>query len=94
MLGTIVVVLVTLWLLGFVSGYTTGDFTHILLAVAIIAMLIKVEDECSEYGAGHARQRYLKRQLLGRSGKILPTLALLSGEKVPQPIVAPQTCRE
>ncbi len=60
MLGTIVVVLVTLWLTGFVSGYTTDDFTHILLAVAIIALLIKFEDECSEYGSSHMSERKLR----------------------------------
>ena len=64
MLGTIVVVLVTLWLLGSVSGYTTGDVTHILLAAAIVALLIKIEAECSGYGSSRMRKWYLKRQSL------------------------------
>jgi hypothetical protein len=40
MLWTIVVVLITLWLLGFVSSYTLGGFIHLLLVLAIIVVLI------------------------------------------------------
>jgi hypothetical protein len=42
MLWTIAVVLVILWLLGLVSGYTMGSFIHILLVVAIIVVLVRV----------------------------------------------------
>ena len=42
MLWTIAVILVILWLLGFVSSYTMGGFIHILLVVAIIAVLVRV----------------------------------------------------
>jgi hypothetical protein len=42
MLWTIAVVLVILWLLGLVSGYTIGNFIHILLVVAIIIVLLRV----------------------------------------------------
>jgi len=42
MLWTIAVVLMILWLLGLVSGYTMGYFIHILLVVAIIVILIQV----------------------------------------------------
>lgn len=42
MLWTIAVVLVVLWLLGMVTSYTVGGFIHILLALAIIAVLIRV----------------------------------------------------
>ena len=42
MLWTIAVVLVILWLLGLVSGYTMGNFIHILLVIAIIVVLIRV----------------------------------------------------
>ena len=42
MLWTIAVVLVILWLLGLVSGYTIGNFIHILLVVAIIIVLVRV----------------------------------------------------
>ena len=36
MLYTIAVILLILWLLGFVSGYTLGAFIHVLLVVAIV----------------------------------------------------------
>jgi hypothetical protein len=42
MLWTIAMVLVILWLLGLVSGYTMGSFIHILLVVAIIVVLVRV----------------------------------------------------
>ncbi|MGQ0704019.1 MAG: lmo0937 family membrane protein [Gemmatimonadales bacterium] len=42
MLGTIFVILLILWLLGMVSGYTLGGFIHILLIVALAAILIRV----------------------------------------------------
>jgi len=40
MLYTIAVVLIILWLLGFVSAYTIGGFIHVLLVVAVIMILI------------------------------------------------------
>jgi hypothetical protein len=42
MLWTIFVILLILWLLGLVSGYTIGGFVHILLVVAIVVVLIRV----------------------------------------------------
>jgi hypothetical protein len=42
MLWTIAVILVILWLLGFVSSYTMGGFIHLLLVVAIIVVLVRV----------------------------------------------------
>ena len=39
---TIAVVLIILWLLGLVSGYTMGNFIHILLVIAIIILLLRV----------------------------------------------------
>jgi len=42
MLGTILVVLLILWLLGVVSSYTLGGYIHILLLVAIAVVLIRV----------------------------------------------------
>lgn len=42
MLYTIAVILVILWLLGLVTSYTLGGFIHILLVVAIIAVLLRV----------------------------------------------------
>lgn len=42
MLWTIFIVLLVLWLLGLVSGYTLGGFIHILLVIAIAAILIRI----------------------------------------------------
>lgn len=42
MLYTIAVVLLILWLLGFVSAYTMGGFIHALLVVAVIVILVRV----------------------------------------------------
>lgn len=42
MLSTIAIVLVILWLLGYVSAYTMGGFIHILLVLAIIVVLLRV----------------------------------------------------
>ncbi|HZC24067.1 MAG TPA: lmo0937 family membrane protein [Candidatus Binatia bacterium] len=42
MLWTIAVLLLILWLLGMVSSYTLGGFIHILLVLAVIAVLIRV----------------------------------------------------
>jgi hypothetical protein len=94
MLWTMAVVLVSLWLLGLVGGYATDNFIHIPLFIAIIVMLIQSGDDCSDYdGSGHTRNRYLKRQLVRSSRRILPNLSMQSGEKVSQPIVSPQTYR-
>ena len=42
MLWTICVILLVLWLLGLVSGYTMGGFIHVLLVIAIVVVLINV----------------------------------------------------
>ena len=42
MLTTILVVLVVLWLLCMVSGYTFGGYVHILLVLATAVVLIRV----------------------------------------------------
>jgi hypothetical protein len=42
MLWTIAVLLLILWLLGMVSSYTLGGFIHILLVLAIVAVLIRL----------------------------------------------------
>jgi hypothetical protein len=41
MLETIVVILLVLWLLGLVSSYTMGGLIHILLVVAIVALVFR-----------------------------------------------------
>ena len=42
MLETIAILLVLLWLLGLVSTYTLGGFIHLLLVLAVIAILIRI----------------------------------------------------
>ena len=42
MLLTIAVILGIMWLLGMVSSYTMGGFLHLLLVLAIIAVLLNV----------------------------------------------------
>ncbi|GAA4415643.1 lmo0937 family membrane protein [Quisquiliibacterium transsilvanicum] len=42
MLQTIAIILVVLWLLGFVTSYTMGGFIHILLVIAVIIILVRV----------------------------------------------------
>jgi hypothetical protein len=40
MLFTIAVILLVLWLLGLVSGYTLGNFIYVLLVIALILFVI------------------------------------------------------
>jgi hypothetical protein len=40
MLYTIAVVLIILWLLGLVTGYTIGSLIHVLLIIAIVMVLV------------------------------------------------------
>jgi hypothetical protein len=40
MLYTVAVVLLILWLLGLVTGYTIGAFIHALLVIAIVLFLV------------------------------------------------------
>ena len=42
MLWTIAVILIILWLLGFVTSYTMGGLIHILLVIAIIMVLVNI----------------------------------------------------
>jgi hypothetical protein len=42
MFYTIAVVLVVLWLLGIVTSYTMGGFIHLLLILAIVAVLLRI----------------------------------------------------
>jgi hypothetical protein len=42
MLYTLAVVLIILWLLGMVSGYTLGSFIHILLVIAVVMILVNL----------------------------------------------------
>jgi hypothetical protein len=40
MLFTIAVILLVLWLLGLVSGYTLGNFIYVLLVVALVLFVL------------------------------------------------------
>jgi hypothetical protein len=42
MLWTIFIMLLVLWLLGIVSAYTFGGFIHVLLALAVAVVLMRV----------------------------------------------------
>jgi hypothetical protein len=42
MLWTIFLVLVVMWMLGVVSSYTLGGFIHVLLVLAIVALLVQL----------------------------------------------------
>lgn len=42
MLYTIAVILIVLWLLGLVTSYTMGGFIHILIVLAIVAVLVNL----------------------------------------------------
>jgi Family of unknown function (DUF5670) len=41
-LWTVFVILLVLWLLGIVSAYTFGGFIHVLLALAVAVVLMRV----------------------------------------------------
>jgi predicted ferric reductase len=42
MLWTIFVILLILWVLGLVSGYTLSGFIHILLVIAVVVLIINL----------------------------------------------------
>ena len=42
MLYTIALILIVLWLLGLVTGYTIGSFIHILLVIAVVMVLVNL----------------------------------------------------
>ena len=42
MLWTITFLLVVLWLLGMISNYTMGGFIHVLLVLAVVALIYQV----------------------------------------------------
>jgi hypothetical protein len=42
MLWTIAILLLILWFLGMISSYTLGGFIHILLLLAVVAVLIRI----------------------------------------------------
>lgn len=42
MLMSIAVLLIVLWVLGFITSYTLGGFIHLLLLVAVVLVLVRV----------------------------------------------------
>lgn len=82
MLWSILLILLVLWLLGFVCGFAMDYVIHLLLLFAIVAMLIKIEDDYSNYGSWLTKKRYFKRHIISRSGKMLPKPGILSRGKV------------
>jgi hypothetical protein len=42
MLWTICVVLLILWILGLVSGYTMGGLVHVLLVIAVVVVVVRL----------------------------------------------------
>lgn len=42
MLWTLFIILLALWLLGVVTGYALGGFVHILLVLALVALLFQL----------------------------------------------------
>jgi Family of unknown function (DUF5670) len=42
MLWTIFVILLVLWLVGVVSSYTLGGFIHLLLVLAVVALIFQL----------------------------------------------------
>jgi hypothetical protein len=42
MLWTIFIILLVLWLLGLVSGYTLSGFIHVLLVIAVVVLIIRL----------------------------------------------------
>ena len=42
MLWTITIILVVLWLLGFLSGHALGGWIHILLVLAVIVIIFNL----------------------------------------------------
>ena len=42
MLATVAILLLVMWALGLVTSYTLGGFIHVLLAVALVMILVRV----------------------------------------------------
>ena len=42
MLWTVAVVLLVLWALGLITGYTMSGFIHILIVIAIVVVLVRI----------------------------------------------------
>jgi uncharacterized protein (DUF58 family) len=52
MLWTILVILLVLWALGLISGYTFGGVVHVLLVIALVVLVIQLVQGKRVVGAG------------------------------------------
>lgn len=50
MLWTLFVVLLILWLLGVISSFTLGGFIHVLLVMAVVALIVQLVATNRRYG--------------------------------------------
>jgi len=48
----VAMVLIVLWLLGLVAGFTLGSFIHVLLVLAIVVELIRIDESGESIMAG------------------------------------------
>ena len=53
MIYTIAIILIALWLLGLVSSYTMGGFIHILIVLAVIAVIFQLLQGRQGSGRSH-----------------------------------------
>jgi fatty acid desaturase len=51
MLWTLFIFLLVLWLLGLVSNYTLGGFVHVLLVLAVVALIFQLLFSRRDLGA-------------------------------------------
>jgi Family of unknown function (DUF5670) len=42
LLTIIAVVMLVLWLFGLITSYTMGGFIHVLLVIAVVALLVRI----------------------------------------------------
>ena len=89
MLETIAIVLIVLWLLGMVSGYTMGNFIYVLLVIAVVLFLVRLVSGRESYSLAlsspvqdpseHHRPASAMRGLSGSSSTIVPRRTAITG---------------
>lgn len=42
LLYTVAVILIILWAIGFLGGFVTGSLIHVLLVIAVIAIILRI----------------------------------------------------
>lgn len=42
MLNTVIIVLLVLWALGFIGGFTSGGLIHLLLVIVAVAVVVRL----------------------------------------------------